>query len=87
MKKNSSNDIEEKEDFIIDETKPCKKEYRNRRYPEIIIIIGVIIAVVIVVITVGVVAGVVRSTQSNDLPTDPISRAEALLKLYPIIDG
>ena len=94
QRKNSDDsDSEDRDNFIIDDKMTCEKNtnIRKRHFP-LFIIIGVIIAFLIVgvIVAVGVVVVVVvrDGTDNNDnLPSDPARRAEALLQLYPVIDG
>ena len=65
-----------------------KSRWESRRSHRLFfsVLIGVI-AVIVVMVTVGLGVGVSRSRQASNLPRDPVSRAEALLAEYPVIDG
>lgn len=94
QRKNSddSDSIEDRDDLIVDrkpENKNRVKFYRTSHF-RFFVLVGAGLGLGVLTIIVAVVVGVslqARSKPDDDLPSDPRERAEALLQLYPVIDG
>lgn len=91
-----NNDSDSEENYEDNITFPKQLDerhsfYRSRRFIIMVALSTIIVAILILIIVIVVILHLSdnnsASTSNSNLPSDPLDRAKALLKLYPVIDG